>query len=76
MDLPQNRYGEIKACFGGLITLYNIRKLLSSHGIRPTYEMLEEKLKQWYLLVHSPLQHCLDHLNISFHWSVSAFHWI
>eukprot|EP00258_Populus_trichocarpa_P023752 XP_024439771.1 DEAD-box ATP-dependent RNA helicase FANCM isoform X5 [Populus trichocarpa] len=47
LDLPQNRYGEIEACFGGLITLYHIRKLLSSHGIRPAYEMLEEKLKQW-----------------------------
>ncbi|KAF9670622.1 hypothetical protein SADUNF_Sadunf13G0088000 [Salix dunnii] len=46
LDLPQNRYGEIEACFGVLITLYHIRKLLSSHGIRPAYEMLEEKLKQ------------------------------
>ncbi|KAJ6693634.1 hypothetical protein OIU85_004415 [Salix viminalis] len=46
LDLPQNRYGEIEACFGGLITLSHIRKLLSSHGIRPAYEMLEEKLKQ------------------------------
>ncbi|CAK7344909.1 unnamed protein product [Dovyalis caffra] len=45
-DLPVNRYGEIEGCFGGLITLYHIRKLLSSHGIRPAYEMLEEKLKQ------------------------------
>lgn len=40
LDLPQNRYGEIEACFGGLITR-------SSHGIRLAYEMLEEKLKQW-----------------------------
>lgn len=47
LDLPLNRYGEIEACFGCLITLYHIRKLLSSHGIRPAYEMLEEKLKQW-----------------------------
>ncbi|KAJ6877878.1 hypothetical protein NC651_030579 [Populus alba x Populus x berolinensis] len=67
LDLPLNRYGEIEACFGGLITPHHIRKLLSSHGIRLAYEMLEEKWKQWYLLVHSPLQHCLDHLNISFH---------
>lgn len=47
LDLPQNRYGEIEACFGGLVTRYHIRKLLSSHGIRLAYEMLEEKLKQW-----------------------------
>lgn len=58
-NLPQSRYGEIEAYFGGLITLYHIRKLLSSHGIRPAYEMLEEKLKQGYFLVDSPLQHCL-----------------
>ncbi|XP_020536105.1 DEAD-box ATP-dependent RNA helicase FANCM isoform X2 [Jatropha curcas] len=45
-ELPQNKYGEIEAYFAGLITLYHIRKLLSSHGIRPAYEMLEEKLKQ------------------------------
>ncbi|KAF2317439.1 hypothetical protein GH714_022286 [Hevea brasiliensis] len=45
-ELPQGKYGEIEAYFGGLITLYHIRKLLSSHGIRPAYEMLEEKLKQ------------------------------
>ncbi|KAJ4839280.1 hypothetical protein Tsubulata_011432 [Turnera subulata] len=45
-DLPHNRYGEIEAYFGALITLYHIRKLLSSHGIKPAFEMLEEKLKQ------------------------------
>ncbi|KAJ6878424.1 hypothetical protein NC651_030999 [Populus alba x Populus x berolinensis] len=50
LDLPLNRYGEIEACFGGLITPHHIRKLLSSHGIRLAYEMLEEKRKQWYLL--------------------------
>ncbi|KAK6940331.1 Helicase, C-terminal [Dillenia turbinata] len=44
-DLPQIRYGEVEGYFGVLITLYHIRKLLSSHGIRPAYEMLEEKLK-------------------------------
>ncbi|KAJ6878419.1 hypothetical protein NC651_030994 [Populus alba x Populus x berolinensis] len=47
LDLPLNRYGEIEACFGGLITPHHIRKLLSSHGIRLAYEMLEEKRKQW-----------------------------
>ncbi|RWR86870.1 ATP-dependent DNA helicase mph1 isoform X1 [Cinnamomum micranthum f. kanehirae] len=46
VDRPQAKFGEIDGCFGVLITLYHIRKLLSSHGIRPAYEMLEEKLKQ------------------------------
>ncbi|KAF5732139.1 hypothetical protein HS088_TW18G00828 [Tripterygium wilfordii] len=42
------KIGEIEAYFSVLITLYHIRKLLASHGIRPAYEMLEEKLKQGY----------------------------
>ncbi|KAK9095964.1 hypothetical protein Sjap_021461 [Stephania japonica] len=46
LELPHIRYGEIEGYFGVLITLYHIRKLLSSHGIRPAYEMLEEKLQQ------------------------------
>ncbi|GAV57775.1 Helicase_C domain-containing protein/ResIII domain-containing protein [Cephalotus follicularis] len=45
-ELPQIKYAEVEAYFGALITLYHIRKLLASHGIRPSYEMLEEKLKQ------------------------------
>ncbi|XP_065848114.1 DEAD-box ATP-dependent RNA helicase FANCM-like [Euphorbia lathyris] len=45
-ELHQSKYGEVEVYFAGLITLYHIRKLLSSHGIRPAYEMLEEKLKQ------------------------------
>ncbi|KAK3426055.1 hypothetical protein EUGRSUZ_F02585 [Eucalyptus grandis] len=45
-ELPQLKYGEVERFFGALITLYHIRKLLSSHGIRPAYEMLEEKLHQ------------------------------
>ncbi|KAH9757857.1 DEAD-box ATP-dependent RNA helicase FANCM [Citrus sinensis] len=45
-NLPQIKFGEVEAYFGALITLYHIRRLLSSHGIRPAYEMLEEKLKQ------------------------------
>ncbi|KAM7279588.1 hypothetical protein ACFE04_006722 [Oxalis oulophora] len=45
-NLPQVNYGEVEGYFGALITLYHIRKLLSSHGIRPAFEMLEEKLKQ------------------------------
>ncbi|XP_043712044.1 DEAD-box ATP-dependent RNA helicase FANCM isoform X2 [Telopea speciosissima] len=43
--VPHTKYGEVEGYFGVLITLYHIRKLLSSHGIRPAYEMLEEKLK-------------------------------
>ncbi|XP_078441255.1 DEAD/DEAH box RNA helicase family protein isoform X2 [Wolffia australiana] len=45
-NLPLPKYGEVEAYFGVLITLCHIRKLLSSHGIRPSYDMLEEKLKQ------------------------------
>lgn len=47
-ELPQVKYGEVEGCFGVLITTYHIRKLLSGHGIRPAYEMLQEKLKQGY----------------------------
>lgn len=45
-ELSHVKYGEVEGYFGVLITLYHIRKLLSSHGIRPAHEMLEEKLKQ------------------------------
>ncbi|KAL5559339.1 hypothetical protein UlMin_035550, partial [Ulmus minor] len=45
-DVHQIKYGDVEGYFGLLITLYHIRKLLSSHGIRPAHEMLEEKLKQ------------------------------
>ncbi|XP_010543518.1 PREDICTED: ATP-dependent DNA helicase mph1 isoform X2 [Tarenaya hassleriana] len=44
--LPHVNHGDVEACFAALITLYHVRKLLSSHGIRPAYEMLEEKLQQ------------------------------
>ncbi|KAE8022325.1 hypothetical protein FH972_008133 [Carpinus fangiana] len=47
-DLPHIKYSEVEGYFGVLITLYHIRKLLSSHGIRPSYDMLEEKLRQGY----------------------------
>ncbi|KAK9758175.1 hypothetical protein RND81_01G212700 [Saponaria officinalis] len=47
-ELPSMKYGEVEGYFGVLITLYHIRKLLSSHGIRPSHEMLEEKLRQGY----------------------------
>ncbi|CAA3017902.1 DEAD-box ATP-dependent RNA helicase FANCM isoform X2 [Olea europaea subsp. europaea] len=46
-ELPQTKFGEIEGCFGVLITLYHVRKLLSSHGIKPAFEMLEDKMKQW-----------------------------
>ncbi|KAK1300524.1 hypothetical protein QJS10_CPB13g00720 [Acorus calamus] len=45
-SLLQTKYGEVEGIFASLITLCHIRKLLSSHGIKPAYEMLEEKLKQ------------------------------
>ncbi|KAL5776376.1 hypothetical protein ACOSP7_009302 [Xanthoceras sorbifolium] len=45
-NLPHIKFGEVEASFGALITLYHIRRLLSSHGIRPAYEMLEQKLQQ------------------------------
>lgn len=48
VGLPHTNYGEIEGLFGALITLYHIKKLLSSHGIRPAFEMLDEKLKQGY----------------------------
>ncbi|XP_074571396.1 DEAD-box ATP-dependent RNA helicase FANCM [Curcuma longa] len=45
-SLPPTRYGEVEGYFGVMITLYYILKLLSSHGIKPACDMLEEKLKQ------------------------------
>ncbi|KAI4332333.1 hypothetical protein L6164_017253 [Bauhinia variegata] len=39
---------DVEGYFGVLITLYYIHKLLSSHGIRPAYEMLERKLKEGF----------------------------
>lgn len=45
-SLPQEKCGEVEGYFGVLITLYHIRKLLSSHGIRPAFEMLDEKLRE------------------------------
>lgn len=52
-DLPHVKHGEVEAYFAVLITLYHIRKLLLSHGIRPAYEMLEEKLRQGYIFYHT-----------------------
>lgn len=48
--LHNMKCGEVEGYFGVLITLYYIRKILSSHGIKYAYEMLEEKLKQGYIL--------------------------
>ncbi|KAF4368065.1 hypothetical protein F8388_002676, partial [Cannabis sativa] len=45
-NLSQIMIRDMEGYFGLLLTLYHIRKLLSSHGVRPAYEMLEEKLKQ------------------------------
>lgn len=47
--IPHISHGDVESCFAALITLYHIRKLLSSHGIRPAYEMLEEKLQEGYV---------------------------
>ena len=47
-DPSHNNYIDVEWYFGVLITLYYIHKLLSSHGIRPAYEMLERKLKQGF----------------------------
>lgn len=44
--LAQPQYGEVEAYFGAAITLYHIYKLLFSHGIRPAFEMLQQKLQQ------------------------------
>lgn len=47
-DLSHINHGDVEGYFGVLITLYYIHKLLSSHGIRPAFEMLERKLKQGF----------------------------
>ncbi|KAF6147897.1 hypothetical protein GIB67_014477 [Kingdonia uniflora] len=48
-DLSHITLKDVDGYFGVLISLYHIRKLLSSHGIRPAYDMLEEKLRQGFL---------------------------
>ncbi|KAL5704225.1 hypothetical protein ACHQM5_022680 [Ranunculus cassubicifolius] len=45
-DVPQMKYGDVGACLNVLVTLYHVRKLLSSHGIPSAYEMLDRKLKE------------------------------
>ncbi|KAI3736079.1 hypothetical protein L6452_15611 [Arctium lappa] len=68
-NLPDYKRGEIEGIYGALITLSHIRKLLSAHGIGPACEMLEEKLKQGYLLVDLILkkwfsQHAMAHIRV------------
>ncbi|EPS72072.1 hypothetical protein M569_02686, partial [Genlisea aurea] len=46
IGLHDANYGEIEGYFGVLITLYHIKKLLSSHGIQPAFDMLNEKMKK------------------------------
>ena len=57
--IPHISHGDVESCFAALITLYHIRKLLSSHGIRPAYEMLEEKLQEGYAFSFNKLRSCL-----------------
>nr|XP_043613922.1 DEAD-box ATP-dependent RNA helicase FANCM [Erigeron canadensis] len=45
-DLPQHRCREVEGFYSTLITLSHIRKLLSAHGIHPTFVMLEKQLEQ------------------------------
>ncbi|KAL1542826.1 hypothetical protein AAHA92_19865 [Salvia divinorum] len=48
-SVPLSRHGEFMGYFAALVTLHHLRKLLSSHGIRPAFEMLDEKLKKgWF----------------------------
>nr|XP_009619792.1 DEAD-box ATP-dependent RNA helicase FANCM isoform X1 [Nicotiana tomentosiformis] len=44
-NLPQVKFQDIDGLHGVLVTLYHLLKLLSSHGIKSTCEMLEEKLQ-------------------------------
>ncbi|XP_024524582.1 DEAD-box ATP-dependent RNA helicase FANCM-like isoform X2 [Selaginella moellendorffii] len=49
VSLAQGQTGELEGCFGVGITLCHILKLLSSHGIKPAFEMLQQKLQQGLL---------------------------
>lgn len=48
-NLDEQQNTNIEGHFGTLITVFHIRKLLSSHGVRPAYEMLHEKLCAGYV---------------------------
>ncbi|KAH6765134.1 hypothetical protein C2S51_016383 [Perilla frutescens var. frutescens] len=46
LDAPPSKLSEIEGYFGALITLCHVRKLLSGHGIKTAFEMLDDKLKK------------------------------
>lgn len=48
LDVPPSKLGEMEGYYAALITLFHVRKLLSSHGIKPAFEMLDEKLIKGY----------------------------
>ncbi|CAI9754308.1 unnamed protein product [Fraxinus pennsylvanica] len=70
-ELPQTKFGEMEGCFGVLITLYHIRKLLSSHGIKPAFEMLEDKMKQGYFAKVVSKNEFLSKAKVLMHQTVS-----
>ncbi|KAH9625992.1 hypothetical protein KSS87_022931, partial [Heliosperma pusillum] len=70
-ELSSVKYSEVEGYFGVLITLYHIRKLLSSHGIRPAHEMLEEKLKQGYFARFMSRNESIEKANVIMQRSVS-----
>ncbi|KAL3701127.1 hypothetical protein R1sor_019149 [Riccia sorocarpa] len=47
--IPENEYQQVEMYFGLAITLAHIFKLLFTHGMRPAYEMLQEKLEKGVL---------------------------
>jgi len=48
-NFDQKEKNDVEGRFGMLITLYHIRKLLTGHGVRPAFEMLDEKLRSGYV---------------------------
>ncbi|KAL2650513.1 hypothetical protein R1flu_018641 [Riccia fluitans] len=47
--IPESEYTQVELYFGLAITLAHIFKLLFTHGMRPAYEMLQQKLQQGVL---------------------------
>lgn len=78
-NLPQVKFQDIDGLHGVLVTLYHLLKLLSSHGIKSTCEMLEEKLQtnKWVCFYNSippnniPPQ-CVS--CIMWHYSINQLH--
>ncbi|KAL8172565.1 hypothetical protein V2J09_024369 [Rumex salicifolius] len=66
-NLPPKKFGEVEGCFRALLSLYHVRKLLSSHGIRPAYEMLEDKFKQGPMSKNE----CIHQLKVAMRRSMS-----